>query len=223
MKKKQLIVFAAASLIFLLLGIYLIFFTKFFIVNSVEFEGSLTCADRENLVSSAEVTGSNFFLIQNQAIEKKLKEKFSCIKSVEIINKFPNRIFLKVKNRTPQAKVLIAGQVDYLVDKEGVLFSGGDASLKIYSDKKEKDFKKILSVLERTKFFGIDITEASATAESLLIQSMPQISFALDKDIEEQIASLQLILAKAKIDEETLEFIDLRFDKPVVRFAPKKK
>ena len=50
----------------------------------------------------------------------------------------------------------------------------------------------------------------------------PKVFFRLDNEIDLQLASLQLILEKAKIDERILEFIDLRFDKPIVRFAPKK-
>lgn len=232
-KKIKLSFLVASTIIFLLLGIYLFFFTKFFTVKSVEVEGNLTCIDRENLLGSMEIVGSNFFLIQNLAIEEKLKDRFTCIKSVKVFKKFPNRIFLEVKNRQSQAKFFIlknqestpSAVEDFsLVDEEGVLFSGSDdVGLKIYSEHKDKDIKKILLILNKTKFFGIEIMEASIIEDTLLIYSVPKIIFALEKDIDMQIASLQLILSKAKIDEETIEFIDLRFDKPVVRFAPKKK
>ncbi|MBI4038755.1 hypothetical protein HY384_02235 [Candidatus Daviesbacteria bacterium] len=49
----------------------------------------------------------------------------------------------------------------------------------------------------------------------------PRIIFRLSNSLDVQLASLQLILGKAKIDGSRLEFIDLRFDKPVLKFTPK--
>lgn len=86
--------------------------------------------------------------------------------------------------------------------------------------------KKCLNILEKSKSLGLDIQISQIVNNSLVIfpsSSQPRIIFSLEKDDSLQIASLQLILKIAKIDNESLEFIDLRFDKPVVKFAPKKK
>lgn len=81
-----------------------------------------------------------------------------------------------------------------------------------------------LKILEKVKTFGIEVKEAKVISEkALLINGNPKIVFRLDSDIDKQTASLQLILKTAKIDSNTLEFVDLRFDKPIVKFAPKKK
>lgn len=219
----------------LLLGIYLTFFSNFFLVKSVEVESNLTCVDKESLLNVASVSGTNFFLIRSLEIEKKLKVKFSCVKSVRIFKKFPNRVSLEVRNREPQAKIFIVTNQEstpsaetavgsFLVDNEGMLFAGNqEAGLKIYSENKNKDFKKIISILNKIKFFGIEIMDVIVIENILLVNSVPKMNFSLDKDSDMQLASLQLILSKAKIDEETIEFIDLRFDKPIVKFAPKKK
>lgn len=234
-KKIKLTILVVGIFSLLLLGIYLIFFSNFFLVKSVEVESNLTCVDKESLLNVSSVSGSNFFLIRSSEIEEKLKAKFSCIKSVRIFKKFPNRILLEVRNREPQAKIFIVTNQEstpsaetavdsFLIDNEGMLFSGNqEAGLKIYSENKNKDFKKIISILNKIKFFGIEIMEVTIVEDTLLFPSSPKMIFALDKNIDTQLASLQLILSKAKIDEETIEFIDLRFDKPVVRFAPKKK
>lgn len=55
----------------------------------------------------------------------------------------------------------------------------------------------------------------------LLLDSFPKVALSLERDILKQLASLQLILQKAKIDEKTVVIIDLRFDKPVVEYLPK--
>lgn len=134
---------------------------------------------------------------------------------------------VKVKRLEPVAAVYIvkdATEEGFLLDEEGVLFSGtASATLKIYSAEKNINFKSILAILNKIKIFGIEVGEVVVAANNLMINSMPKIVLDLDKDHNMQTASLQLILQQAKIDEEAAEFIDLRFDKPVVRFAPKKK
>lgn len=132
-----------------------------------------------------------------------------------------------VSRLEPVATVYIikdATREAFLLDEEGAIFSGTtSATLKIYSETKNINFKNILAILNKIKIFGIEVGEAVVTQNSLTINSMPKIVLDLSRETEMQIASLQLILQQAKIDGEAAEFIDLRFDKPVVRFAPKKK
>lgn len=134
---------------------------------------------------------------------------------------------VEVSRLEPVATVYIikdATREAFLLDEEGVLFSGTtSATLKIYSSEKNINFKNILAILNKIKIFGIEVGETVVAQNSLTINSMPKIVLDLDRDLSLQIASLQLILQQAKIDGEAAEFIDLRFDKPVVRFAPKKK
>ena len=42
--------------------------------------------------------------------------------------------------------------------------------------------------------------------------------FSLEDEIEPQLASLQFILWRAKIESKSLKTVDLRFDKPVIRY-----
>lgn len=215
---------------------YFLFFSGFFKIETVQVEGDLSCADKEQLLINVKIAGTNIFLFDSTQISQKLQTNFSCIKSIKIIRKFPKTILVQVSRREPRANLYIikdtgieatssAIEESFLLDEEGVIFSGtaADTPMKIYSSQKNINFKNILAILNKIKVFGIEVMEAVVVQNFLLINSTPKITFALDKEIDVQTASLQLILAKAKIDEETAEFIDLRFDKPVVRFAPKKK
>ena len=82
-----------------------------------------------------------------------------------------------------------------------------------------------LKVLDKVRSYGLDVSISEIldgwfmTYEQL---NTPRIIFKLEENLDAQLASLQLILNQAKIDENQLEFIDLRFDKPVLRLAPKK-
>ena len=85
--------------------------------------------------------------------------------------------------------------------------------------------KTSLQILRAVKKLGFDSLTTQILDNFFLIYPTslsPKVIFRLDQRIDVQIASLQLILEKAKMYSESLEFIDLRFDKPIVKFAPKK-
>lgn len=131
---------------------------------------------------------------------------------------------------------VIGSNEKFVVDDEGIIFSKNAdqynaqhiyiTGFKLTLGKaiEDKMIGNALKILEKIKTFGMEFKDAKILSEKiLLVNGMPKIIFKLDGDIEKQTASLQLILKTAKIDSNTLEFIDLRFDKPVVKFAPKKK
>lgn len=60
---------------------------------------------------------------------------------------------------------------------------------------------------------------AKKVEADLIIISPTKIIFSLEKDVSRQLASLQLILRKNKIDAGEIDMIDLRFDKPVIRYV----
>lgn len=122
----------------------------------------------------------------------------------------------------------------FIVDEEGVVFLKGDVGdnlpiiflleTPVKLGEGVSDFLlNALKILDKIKMFGIDSKYNKVIAEEFLItDTVPKIIFRLTSSIETQLGSLQLILEQAKIDQRMLELIDLRFDKPVVRFAPKK-
>ncbi len=150
----------------------------------------------------------------------------------------PSATFTFLKENSPK---------EYVVDKEGVIYSTESEMLnvpKLYitgldlnlgQRVKEELISNTLKILKILAIFGVNVNDAKIYSDNLLlINALPRIIFRLDANVNWQIASLQLILKTAKIsrrtvptevgiDESSLEFIDLRFDKPVVRIAPKKK
>lgn len=126
----------------------------------------------------------------------------------------------------------------FIVDNEGIVYSTNieqvnapniylsGLELTLGQKLKEDLIKNSLKILEKVRTFGMEIKNAYLFSQKyLLLSSSPRIIFSLDSRVDEQIASLQLILQTAKIDKDSksVEFIDLRFDKPIVRLVPKKK
>ena len=124
----------------------------------------------------------------------------------------------------------------FLIDEEGIPYSKNtdqidaprvfSANMNIYLGQKIKGniISGTLKIMQNLKIFGVSVNSAKIYSEKyLLINGEPKIVFRLNGKEDVQIASLQLILKTAKMNSNMIEFIDLRFDKPVVKFAPKKK
>lgn len=119
----------------------------------------------------------------------------------------------------------------YLIDKNGLVFSEkdenyprlyiSDQTLKLGRQMDNQLFGNIALIFDKLTQMGIVGFDSKIDGIDLLINSQPKIVFNLGGDLKRQIASLQLILQKAKIDSKTVEIIDLRFDKPVIMYTSK--
>lgn len=182
---------------------------------------------------------NKFLCIKEVIISRKFPDRVS----IYATGREPKAILLTLKNKestssadveniaTPSAR---AQEVDssYLVDDESVIYTkeiGQATAVKIFFNQKLELGKtpdllipNSLKILDKVKIYGLEPQETEILNEIFIIYSVPKIVFNLSGDLDTQLASLQLILNKAKIDRESLRFIDLRFDKPVIKIAPKK-
>ncbi|MBI2599741.1 FtsQ-type POTRA domain-containing protein [Candidatus Daviesbacteria bacterium] len=220
-----------------ILGNNLICADKDQITSSIDVQGqSLLFLDR-NKVSNNIL--KKFICIKSASVLQIFPDKVK----VELVGRIPDAMLFTLKNSeattaglleeiaTPSAK---AGMDAYLMDQEGVVFAKTSERLDIPNVFLDEDImpgkkldgnrgEKIFKVLVKIREFGLDNTTSQIYNNFLIVFSLPKIIFNLNEDINAQIASLQLILKIAKIDHINLEFIDLRFDKPIVKFAPQKK
>lgn len=271
MKRKRG-VFLFLLVILIILSGFFLFRSNLFTVNSLAIQMEKThCADENQIRDFSGVLGQNFLLINPANLESNLKNKFICIKTVDVSSNFPNKIKLFISGREPAAILIVLknGEASesarileefsrtkatssaeatpsastnfytgepaekFVVDNEGIIYSTDIEQIsapKIYisgidvgiGEKQDSLIHNGLRILEKVKNFALNIEETKIYSNNLLLTgNTTRVIFKLTDNIDTQIASLQLILDKAKIDNETLEFIDLRFDKPVVRFAPK--
>lgn len=186
--------------------------------------------------------------IQNEYIcvgKINVKKQFPNSIQLEILERKPELTIINIDNEASQSAIILnslaasASSLERLPKKEsfvaddgGVVFSNlkRDDLPKIYLQNNTKLgqkidkilIQKILEALNKIKIFGITPIASLLTSENnYFVYSNPKIYFDLKGNLDFQLASLQLILKTAKIDT-NIEFIDLRFDKPVVKLAPKK-
>lgn len=233
---------------FLVSGLTLtIFKLGIFSVKQIEAEVTDGCVDAAQVENASGILGQNFFFLKTPKIAADLKKKFFCLKTVTVNKYFPDKAQLLVTARQPLAALFVLKEETaspsakpeeaYLTDNEGMVFAKGKGDLNIpqvfvYNLKTslgEKVTGAVLNsliILDKIKTLGFDVEKSIISDNNFVIIAglgKPQIIFHLEGDIDIQLVSLQLISDKAKIDLKELEFIDLRFDKPVVRFAPQKK
>lgn len=82
-------------------------------------------------------------------------------------------------------------------------------------EKLERQLKE-LALKEGLRFMGTSMVEE----KSLIATFSGQLTclFDLEKDVSSQLASLQFVLWRSKIEGKKLREVDLRFDKPVVEY-----
>jgi len=230
-------------------------------VGQVQIEvNNVGCADERDLVIVSGLTGQNILLINEEDVERKLQNRYPCLKEVKIIRQFGRSLTLKAEGRVslakiagfrPSAPVLLkslqpgkassAAMLDWsfpeasqeasllVVDGTGFIFNQDGAHglpLVFLADEDLKvgnnpSLAKIAAVFPKLNELGVPVSEAKISDDFLLIQTTPKLAFSLRKDVFRQLASLQLILQEAKINGKVVEFIDLRFDKPVVVYSLK--
>lgn len=132
---------------------------------------------------------------------------------------------------TPSAQQSVES---YFMDDEGILFAKSlddldipnifviDKNITLGRKISGINIESVIKILNNLRVFGVDTKTILISGNDLVIYSVPKIIFSLKNEIDLQIASLQLILERSKIDSSKVEFIDLRFDKPIIKIAPKK-
>ena len=229
--------------------IFGIYYSPIFKIKSIGFSGEEpNCTTKEEVGKISGILGENILFLDKLKTEKKIKDKFLCIRSVNFHKSIPDSLKLDLKNRrasltlipavpndsTESARPVQTGQ-GLLIDDEGIVFTLDEAKssqpavfilgeeLSVGKKLDQELIKKTVQVLEKIKSLGVNSDDPKIYSKAYLsLGQRPQMIILLNDKIDRQLASLQLILDQAKMDTKEVEFLDLRFDKPIVRYAPKK-
>jgi len=202
-------------------------FKKFLCIKDIKISRSIP--DKINLLFlGREPVAILVSLKSKEATSSAIIEKFSQLDASDSADASSSALFNPSLEETADT---------YLVDESGVIFAknldwSNVPRLVLYGENlilglkiNQEIIKNALAIFDGLKTFGVKLSDAKIYSESLLLVNTRnnelRIIFSLIEKIDIQLASLQLILNKAKIDKENIEFIDLRFDKPIVKFAPK--
>ena len=214
-------------------------FDFFKIKRVVCFEEEFPCQS-ERLSIFEQVYNENIFLFGSLELSKKTKEANPEIEKLEITKLLPGTLRIKIIKRRPAVYLTSNKKEYFLSDANGVIFQGpltendffknlpliifAPESLKLELGldlKNYESFKKALHLQETLKGFFINFLEIKIENEGDLTLSLNNgitATFSAKKNLKRQVASLQLILKQSKIEEKFIYEIDLRFEKPVIKF-----
>jgi|SRR3989344_5731865 len=212
----------------LLLFIYLLFFSPFLKIKSLEIIGGNNCINSQNLLVDFGLGEKNYFLITKSQIESLLKKRYSCVKEISIKKTFPLKIDLEVKT---QSEVLKIENINLFLTEDGIvtdtsnhpklpiLYPGRNLNLKVGQKIEDETIAFVLVLtLELAKSDFATASVRIVDQDSVAVYNTQDLIaiFSFKKPITEQVDSLQLVLSKAKIDAAKIAKIDLRFDKPII-------
>lgn len=215
------------------------------LLSELKIKGELILLIDENNINKYIL--SKNICVKNIVLEKKIPDTVKIIingrKGVARTVSFKNNLSINLKQLeatdSSQAALIdwslpVSDSTDnFTVDDEGIVFAKNDENslpflyisdqmIQIGNKIKNIDFSKVALIFIKLPQMNINITQTKIIEHNLQILGENKIIISLEKDILKQLASLQLILEKARIDNRTMEMIDLRFDKPVVKYVLKK-
>lgn len=173
--------------------------------------------------------GKLIFGVSQKELEAKLKSRFPCLSALKLEKKYPHTIKLFISASEPSVE--LAGVGLYLTP-EGLVSSSSAANVPLLYFSTQETITAGQKVTDERLIFAAQLAKLLKKSDfettSLRIVDQDQIAvynlaqtvvvFSPVKPAEEQVDSLQQVLAKSKISGEQIAKIDLRFNKPVIDF-----
>ncbi|PIP14964.1 hypothetical protein COY88_00430 [Candidatus Roizmanbacteria bacterium CG_4_10_14_0_8_um_filter_35_28] len=230
---KIILVFGYLTFI-LLFFLSLVFFQNYFRVKKIE----IISQDKKPLITGVDNwKNMNLFLIKEEEINKQLVAKNSFLKSVQIIKKYPSTLILVPQYYQPIAQVKINSGFFYLGEDGRILAKSKDEKkidypvinyyqkLNYYSystgDWLElADIRLALQVIKLVTDLQLDLVSIDINGDDMILCNLSEkkIFFTTKKDIKQQEYQLTKIIKQFKVKGEQFKAVDLRFEKPVIKF-----
>lgn len=212
--------------VFLLLVLLYLVVIKLFRINTIKLDGSYTIP-----YGLDSLRGKNILFIKETDIAAWLIEKNSNFSSIEVEKQLPSSIKILAMERKAVAQIIAQNYV-YLIDKEGVVFKAvkeplilpkievltgkiviGNKIEKLYAD-------SIFPLLSNLSELNIKVENVTLKSPDEIVIELPETTIFTDVYQDDSIisSSLQMMLTSFRIEGRLPRIIDVRFDKPVVRF-----
>lgn len=169
-----------------------------------------------------EFLGQNFFLANPKTKIRELKVSAPHWEKIEV-KKIPfNKILVEITTRQPIA-CLIVGEKTFLLDEEGVVVKESDLNPGLPEIEAEKfnkeEVKTAIEAIILLSQYSLTFKRIKIMNQGNLVLFLPETEvFLPKKELPSKIASLQMILNRAKIEGKLPKKIDLRFKKPVITY-----
>lgn len=229
--KNIVIILAAISLF---IGIIFLYKSSFFRISIIDCKkNNFPC--KKELSFFEELRGNIIFLAKTTKLAKQLEEQLLTIREIKIKKQLPNKVFIEIIPRTKFVSITNDEENWYIVDSDYFIYQlvfekPNDIPLIKLKDKSHKLYLgqqvnnnqilraiELIRAIENSYLSYREIIVAESRTINLQLDDSLIASFSAAKNIQTQVDSLQFILRQSKIEGKTPAFIDLRFDKPVIK------
>ncbi|PIS09137.1 hypothetical protein COT75_02655 [Candidatus Beckwithbacteria bacterium CG10_big_fil_rev_8_21_14_0_10_34_10] len=219
----------------LLAGLIYFFLSDIFKISKIECQVNGQACQDEEQVLILDFYGENIFLFNEKKNKKIIEASKVEIKRTIFKKRLPNKLLIKFEKRQGIALVSKDKQNWFLIDKDGYVFqkfleNPNDYPLIHWPDENiylhfglKLDKDELLAALEflsliKDSFLKVELIELRNSSITIFLNDNLIASLSASKKIVNQVDSLQFILRQSKIEGEPPRWIDIRFDKPVVKY-----
>ncbi len=221
-----LLVIAAFLLIFYLLNFL-------FKIKEIQIEG---VTKNIELIGLGNLSKENLIFLNNKEVERQIKANNPQIKEISVNKIFPQRIKIIVSLYKPEAVLMGANVYFYLSDDGRILFKAKQEKLSlpvIYYYQKfteysyqtgdwisYRDLRIALKMIETLTDLGILVERVDIGGDDMIVFKIGEKKIFLTSEKSEEVTKYELtqIIRQFKIEGKEFKVIDLRFEKPIVRF-----
>lgn len=180
----------------------------------------------------SKVNDKSYLFFSRSKLSQEIEKNHPEISQVEIKKSFPRTLVIKISIGKPIAVVrdssgnekILSAEGVFLPKQEGypvlpIILTDQSLSTNDVERTQNKSILKAVKILEESQLRLFEIKSGRIVSESTIefeLKEGPLVLFSTQKDLENQLDSLQLISERAKIEGEKPVRIDLRFSKPVI-------
>jgi len=227
-KIKFFIVFIFFFIIFFYLDFFL---NNYFRIKKIEIIGL-----KKSIFGLNEIQGENLLFISEKKTKKNLEEKNPFIKEIFFKKKFPSTLILEVAFYQPIAQLIVKDGFYDLAENGKIISKSREENKNLtklnfyqklnyqsYNIGEKLFFKEIIDGLYFLKSFAdinMKVDNLDINGTNMLVFNLidKKIIFSSEKEKKLQVFQMKEIIRRFKVEGKQYREVDLRFDKPIIRF-----
>ena len=222
-----LIIIAAFAIFFILLT-----FNSYFRLRTIHIEGDI---ESDQITGLESLKGKNLYFLSTDSVTDVISGNNPNIAVDEVVKEFPNRLIIKLRSMDAIAQLkLNAGFAQLSVEGKIVKKRKTVSSLPIINFYQQfdyyqinlgntLDYKEILTALFLLKIcqnLDLEVESIDINDLSMIVFNLKEreFIFSAEKDMRKQGIELATLLTQFRVKTQDYKVLDLRFDKPIVKF-----
>ena len=229
----------------MLLTLILTFFSFLFLqtymsLKTINIEGNIA---NQNLRSVSNLTGKNLLFLSTKSLTEDINRNNPNLLVEEVKKIYPDKLSIKLRSLKTLAQLQLNQGYVHLAKEGKIISKTKDLNNRLplinfyqkfdyyqTSVGNNLDYKEVLTtlfLLDKSSELGLEVKSIDISGLSMIVfnlnnsttdASERKIFFSAEKEAEKQAYELETILTQFKVKFQDFNTLDLRFDKPVVKF-----